>query len=150
MDWLTNLYAGYPLLIWMAVAALFLAAEVSTGSGWLLWPAGSAAIVALLTFILPDSLLVETAIFAALTGVTALFGRRFLPKTMGVGPDINDNFARLVGRHGSAVSVFEHGQGRVFIDGKEWAAVADGPAPDMGQKVEVVAAEGSVLRVRAT
>ena len=150
MDWLTNLYAGYPLLVWLAVAALFLAAEVSTGSGWLLWPAGSAAIVALLTFILPDSLLVEMAVFAALTAVTALFGRRFLPKTIGVGPDINDNFARLVGRHGSAVSVFEHGQGRVFIDGKEWAAVADGPAPDMGQKVEVVAAEGSVLRVRAT
>ena len=149
MDWLTNLYAGYPLLVWLAVAALFLAAEVSTGSGWLLWPAGSAAIVAALTFVLPDSPLVEMAVFAALTGVTALFGRRFLPKNVGVGPDINDNFARLVGRQGSAVSVFEHGQGRVFIDGKEWAAVADGPAPDMGQKVEVVAAEGAVLRVRS-
>ena len=149
MDWLTNLYAGYPLLVWLAVAALFLAAEVSTGSGWLLWPAGAAAIVAVLTFILPDSLLVELAVFAALTGVTALFGRRFLPKNVGVGPDINDNFARLVGRQGSAVSVFEHGQGRVFIDGKEWAAIAEGAAPDMGQKVEVIAAEGAVLRVRA-
>ena len=149
MDWLTNLYAGYPLLVWLAVAALFLAAEVSTGSGWLLWPAGSAAIVAALTFVLPDSPLIEMAVFAALTGVTALFGRRLLPKTLGVGPDINDNFARLVGRQGSAVSVFEHGQGRVFIDGKEWAAVADGVAPDMGQKVEVIAAEGAVLRVRS-
>ena len=103
----------------------------------------------MLTFILPDSLLVELAVFAALTGVTALFGRRFLPKNVGVGPDINDNFARLVGRQGSAVSVFEHGQGRVFIDGKEWAAIAEGAAPDMGQKVEVIAAEGAVLRVRS-
>lgn len=149
MDWLSNIYATYPLLVWLAVAALFLAAEVSTGSGWLLWPAGAAAVVAALTFILPDSLLVELAIFAVLTGVTALFGRRFLPKAMGEGPDINDNFARLIGRHGSAVSAFEHGQGRVFIDGKEWAAVAEGSAPDLGQKVEVIAAEGAVLRVRA-
>ena len=149
MDWLAHLYVDYPLLVWLAVAALFLAAEVSTGSGWLLWPAGSAAIVAALTFVLPDSPLIEMAVFAALTGVTALFGRRLLPKTLGVGPDINDNFARLVGRQGSAVSVFEHGQGRVFIDGKEWAAVADGVAPDMGQKVEVIAAEGAVLRVRS-
>lgn len=148
MDWLVDIYANYPLLVWLAVAALFLAAEVATGSGWLLWPAGSAAVVAALTFVLPDSLLVELAVFAALTGVTALFGRKFLPKDMGVGPDINDNFARLVGRHGSAVSTFENGQGRVFIDGKEWAAIAEGSAPDMGQKVEVVSAEGAVLRVR--
>ena len=148
MDWLINVYADYPVLIWLAVAALFLAVEVATGSGWLLWPAGSAALVAVLTFVLPDSLLIELAVFAALTGVTALFGRRFLPKNLGVGPDINDNFARLVGRQGSAVSVFEHGQGRVFIDGKEWAAIAEGSAPDMGQKVEVIAAEGAVLRVR--
>ncbi len=149
MEWLIDIYATYPLLVWLAVAALFLAAEVSTGSGWLLWPAGSAAVVAVLTFVLPDNLLVELAVFAALTGVTALFGRRFLPKTMGGGPDINDNFARLVGRQGSAVSTFEQGQGRVFIDGKEWAAVAEGSAPDLGQKVEVVAAEGAVLRVRS-
>ena len=149
MDWLINVYADYPVLIWLAVAALFLAVEVATGSGWLLWPAGSAALVAVLTFVLPDSLLVELAVFAVLTGVTALFGRRLLPKTVGEGPDINDNFARLVGRHGSAVSAFEHGQGRVFIDGKEWAAIAEGVAPDMGQKVEVIAAEGAVLRVRS-
>jgi membrane protein implicated in regulation of membrane protease activity len=149
MDWVTNIYANYPLLVWLAIAALFLAAEVASGSGWLLWPAGAAAVVAVLTFILPDNLMIELAVFAALTGVSALFGRRFLPKTMGEGPDINDNFARLVGKQGSAVSTFEHGQGRVFIDGKEWAAVAEGSSPDMGQKVEVVAAEGAVLRVRA-
>ena len=149
MDWLVDIYASYPVLVWLAVAALFLAVEVSTGSGWLLWPAGSAAVVAVLTFVLPDNLLIELAVFAALTGVTALFGRRFLPKNMGDGPDINDNFARLVGRQGSAVSIFENGEGRVFIDGKEWAAVAEGAAPGMGQKVQVVAAEGAVLRVRA-
>lgn len=148
MDWLIDIYAHYPLLVWLAVAALFLAAEVATGSGWLLWPAGSAAIVAVLTFLLPDNLLIELALFAALTGVTALFGRKFLPKGMGIGPDINDNFGRLIGRQGSAVSTFENGQGRVFIDGKEWAAIAEGASPDMGQKVEVLAAEGAVLRIR--
>lgn len=148
MTWLIDIYANYPLLVWLAVAALFLAAEVATGSGWLLWPAGSAAVIGVLTFLLPDNFLIELALFAALTAVTALFGRKFLPKNIGVGPDINDNFARLIGRHGSAVSTFVNGQGRVFIDGKEWAAIAEGSAPDMGQKVEVIAAEGSVLRVK--
>jgi membrane protein implicated in regulation of membrane protease activity len=144
MEWVADLYINYPLLIWLGVAAIFLAIEVSTGSGWLLWPAGAAAIVALLTFLLPDNLMVELAIFAVLTGVTALFGRRFLPKTLGGGPDINDNLGRLVGKQGRMV-----GPDRVFIDGKEWAAVSDGADPLPEQRVEVVAAEGAVLRVRA-
>jgi membrane protein implicated in regulation of membrane protease activity len=144
MEWVADLYANYPLLVWLGVAAIFLAIEVSTGSGWLLWPAGAAAIVAMLTFVLPDSLMIELAVFAVLTGVTALFGRRFLPQTIGGGPDINDNLSRLVGKQGRMV-----GPGRVFIDGKEWAAVSDGADPLPEQRVEVVAAEGAVLRVRA-
>jgi len=38
----------------------------------------------------------------------------------------------------------------VFIDGKEWAAVAEGADPLLEQRVEVLAAEGSVLRVKAS
>ncbi len=148
MTWLADLYMAHPFWVWMAVAALFLAAEVASGTGWLLWPAGSAAIVALLTFVLPDSLAAEVAVWAVLTLVTALAGRRFVPRTVGTGPDINDNFARLVGQQGVAVSVFDHGRGRVFIDGKEWAAVAEGDVPALDQRVEVVAAEGAVLKVK--
>lgn len=149
MDQLTNLYLDHPVWVWLAVAAVFLAAEVASGSGWLLWPAGAAAVVALLTLVLPPSLPLELGLFAALTAVSAIFGRRFLPKAMGAGPDINDNLSRLVGKYGRAVSAFDNGRGRVFIDGKEWAAVAEGAEPALEQRVEVVAAEGAVLRVRA-
>lgn len=145
---IAELYMSNPFWVWMAVAGLFLAAEVVSGTGWLLWPAGAAAVVALLTFLLPQSLPLEVTIWAALTLASSLAGRRFLPRDVGTGPDINDNFARLVGKQGTAVSVFDHGQGRVFIDGKEWAAVADGDIPALDQRVEVVAAEGAVLKVK--
>jgi membrane protein implicated in regulation of membrane protease activity len=47
------------------------------------------------------------------------------------------------------VEAFRNGEGRVFVDGKEWAAVsADDTAPRLDDKVMVVAAEGAVLRVR--
>lgn len=151
MDWLSAFYVDHPFWVWLSIAALFLAAEVSTGSGWLLWPTGAAALVALLTLVMPASLPAEIAIFAVVTGVSALLGRRFLPKGLGAGPDINDNLGRLIGKHGDVVTTFAHGQGRVFIDGKEWAAIAEGEsAPTPGQRVEVIAAEGSVLRVRAS
>ena len=66
-------------------------------------------------------------------------------------PDINDNVGRLVGKEGVAVTGFINGEGRVFIDGKEWAAVTEtgAPLPLLDQKIEVTEAKGSILRVKA-
>ncbi len=151
MGWLGEIYAAHPFWVWLSIGAVFLAAEVSTGTGYLLWPTGAAVLVALLTLVMAPNLPVEVTVFAVVTAVSALFGRRFLPKNFGSGPDINDNFGRLVGKLGSAVSTFENGKGRVFIDGKEWAATTDdAESPALGQRVKVLAAEGSVLQVTAT
>ena len=42
MHGLMVFYLGHPMWVWLAVGALLLAAEVATGSGYLLWPAASA------------------------------------------------------------------------------------------------------------
>lgn len=150
MTWLSELYSTHPFWIWLAVGAVILAAEVASGTGWLLWPAACAAMVAVLTFILPNDPVVELAVFAVLTIASTVLARRYLPgNASGDGPDINDNYGRLVGQSGRAVSAFENGRGRVFIDGKEWAAVADGEGPALDQPVEVVAADGAILTVKA-
>jgi len=151
MTWLADLYIAHPFWIWAAIAAVILAVEVATGTGWLLWPAACAAVVALLTFVLKGDFAVELAVFAVLTIASTLLARRYLPRNVsGDGPDINDNIARLVGHDGTAVSAFEHGHGRVFIDGKEWAAVADeGAAPVLEQRVKVLSADGGILKVKA-
>lgn len=150
MTWLADLYIAHPFWIWAAIAAVILAGEVATGTGWLLWPAACAAAVALLTLVLKGNFTVELAAFAMLTIASTLLARRYLPKNAsGDGPDINDNVGRLVGHVGTAVSAFEHGRGRVFIDGKEWAAVADGDPPAADQTVEVLSADGATLRVKA-
>jgi len=150
MTWLAELYVAHPFWIWLAVAAVLLALEVATTTGWLLWPAACAVIVAALTFLLKGNFAVELAVFAVLTIASTLLARRYLPKNAsGDGPDINDNIGRLVGHYGMAVSAFEHGRGRVFIDGKEWAAVADGDAPLLEQRVEVISADGGILTVKA-
>ena len=151
MTWLIDLYGTHPFWIWLAIAAVFLAVEVSTGSGWLLWPAASSAMMALLVLVLPDSLAVHLAVWAGLTIATTVSARRLFPRTVsgGSGPDINDNIARLVGHQGAVVEAFRNGEGRVFVDGKEWAAVAESDAaPRLDDKVMVVAAEGAVLKVR--
>ena len=150
MTWLADLYVTHPFWIWLAIAGVSLAAEVSTGSGWLLWPAACAAVVAVIALVMPDPL-GHAALFAVLTIASTLLARRYLPRNIaGDGPDINDNVGRLVGHSGMVVSAFENGQGRVFIDGKEWAAVAEeGFSPLLEQRVEVISAEGGILKVKA-
>ncbi len=150
MHGLMDFYAGHPFWVWLAVAAVFLAVEVATGSGWLLWPAASAMLVGLLTLVVAPGLAIEAALFAVLTIATTYLARRFLRPVLEAGnPDLNDPSLRLVGRDGEALDGFANGKGRVFVDGKEWAAVApEGVTPAAGQKVQVVAVEGAVLTVR--
>lgn len=150
MDALTTFYAMHPFWVWLALAAIFLAIEVGTGTGWLLWPAASSAVVGLLALALPMNLPVEIALFAILTIATTYLARRFLrPVLEGDAPDLNDPLLRLIGRDGEVLSTFEAGMGRVFVDGKEWQARLEGGPPLPGQRIQVVGVDGATLTVRA-
>jgi hypothetical protein len=150
MPGLLEIVADHAFLAWMAVAAVLLTVELLTGSGWLLWPAGSAAIVGLINAGPDQTLPAQAATFAALTAASTYVGRRWLNRSSRHGHDPNDPLARLIGLQGEAACAFEGGRGRVFVDGKEWAAelVGDGPlAP--GGRIEVVALVGGArLKVR--
>jgi membrane protein implicated in regulation of membrane protease activity len=147
---LQGLYATHPFWPWLALAALFLAIEVATGTGWLLWPAASAFVVGLLAEALHPGLALELGLFAVLTIASTYLARRFLrPVLDSTGPDLNDPLQRLVGQHGQVMAAFEQGRGRVFVDGKDWAAETDDPAPLVDQTVVVTGVDGAVLKVRA-
>jgi membrane protein implicated in regulation of membrane protease activity len=152
MPTLLELYAAHPFWIWAAAGAVFLAVEVATGSGWLLWPAAGAVAVGVLSAVTTLSFPWELLIFAGVTIVTTLLARRYLPKSVVEGGgDINDNVARLLGRHGHAASDFAGGVGRIFVDGKEWAAELDGEGPvEAGARLEVTGVSGAMLKVRAS
>jgi len=90
----------------------------------------------------------QLVIFAILTIVTTLAGRHFFPRAV-LGGDINDTRARMAGLDGVAAGDFQGGQGRVFVDGKEWAAQLEGSGSlSSGMKVVVVSVSGSRLTVR--
>ena len=151
MNGLVEIFTDHALLAWMAIAAVLLTVELLTGSGWLLWPAGSAAVVGALNAGPDQGLAAQAATFAALTAASTYAGRRWLGRRAHEGHDPNDPMTRLIGREGEAASGFEGGRGRVFIDGKEWAAELEGEGPvARGGRVEVVALVGGArLKVRA-
>jgi membrane protein implicated in regulation of membrane protease activity len=145
MDWLLQ----NPFALWLAIGGVMLAVEVGTSSGWLLWPAASAAAMGLLGLVVHFELNMQLVIFALLTIATTLAGRRLFPQAVLTGGDINDTRSRMAGLDGVAAGDFEGRSGRVFVDGKEWAAELEGGASlASGERVVVVGVEGSRLTVK--
>ncbi len=151
MDAASAFFWAHPMWVWLAVGAAFLAVEAASGSGWLLWPAGSAAAVGAATLFVPMTFAGQAALFAGLTIATTYLGRRFLRGPPKGASDINESSERLIGRRGEAASLFQSGQGRVFVDGKEWSAELDGDGDlKPGDRIEVIALLGGArLKVKA-
>ena len=147
---LAGLYVAQPFWIWLAIGVLLLAVEAMFSTEWLLWPAVSAGVVAVMTAAgvrlgLPG----EVAVFAVLTVIATLLSRRLISKANPDGPDINDRDSRLVGQRARVVETFVSGRGRVFISGAEWPAEIVGEAPVEGQDVVVMRVNGSLLTVQS-
>jgi len=145
------LFFAHPFWTWIALGGVFLIGELLTGSGWLLWPAGAAAVVAVATQLAQLGWPQQVVLFVIVSVVATYLGRRYLqaaPKGQG---DINDPTPRLIGQTGEAAGPFKAGLGRVFVDGKEWAAELDGGG-DLAAKAKVEVVEilgGARLKVRA-
>jgi membrane protein implicated in regulation of membrane protease activity len=148
---LAAVYATHPLWVWAAVAAALLAVEIVAGTGWLLWPAAAAGVMAVLAGLWNPSLPLAVLIYAVLTIASTLLARRYLPRSVTHdGDDINDSEARLLGREARVVAPVHARAGRVFIDGKEWAAELEADASLVaGARVEVTGIVGARLMVRA-
>jgi hypothetical protein len=146
------LFFDYPFWSWAAIGGIFLIAELMTGSGWLLWPAGSALVVGVASGVTPFGWAGEILLFVVVSVVSTYVGRRFLrPASRARGRDINDPAPRLVGAEGESVGSFREGAGRVFVDGKEWAAELDGGG-ELAARAKVRVVEilgGARLKVRA-
>jgi membrane protein implicated in regulation of membrane protease activity len=150
---LIHLFVTYPFWAWMAAGAALLAIEIGTGTGYLLWPAASAGVIAVVAAVFHPGLPIEALAFALLTIAATIIGRRYMPTPFRhKGPDINDRAGRLIGKMGEIVRPFDAGLGRVFVDGSEWAAeVGEGDTPPaVGTRVEVVEVLGAArLKVKA-
>lgn len=150
MDALVDLYVAQPFWIWLAIGVLLLAVEAMLSTEWLLWPAVSAGVVAVLTAVgFRPGLAAEVAIFALLTVIATVLSRRLVSKANPAGPDVNDRDSRLVGQRARVVEAFVGGRGRVFVSGAEWSAEIEGEAPPAGQDVVVDQVSGSLLKVKA-
>lgn len=141
------LFSAHPFWGWLSVGVVLLAAEAATGTGWLLWPAVSAALTAVvvLTGKAPQPAL-QVGLFAGLTILATVSARPWLSRPPR--SDLNDRARRVLGQTGEARADFVAGRGRVFVDGAEWPAELEGGGElAAGAPVRVVRVEGARLIV---
>lgn len=149
MDAVVAIYQAQPFWLWIALGCLILAIEAASGTEWLLWPAVSAGVVAVVVLVAPNlGLAIELALFAILTLITSMASRRLIKRVNPTEPDINDRNSRLVGTRAEVIHPFVDGRGRVFVSGSEWPADIDGDAPPVGASVLVEGVDGARLKVK--
>jgi membrane protein implicated in regulation of membrane protease activity len=152
MHALQDLYIQNPFWIWLAVGAVFVALDIASGSGKLIWGGVAAAAIAFIN--LADVRLgapVEIGVFALVavggmilvsapwrskpaTSASRSEVLKPVKKTKAVRQDAEvvapvacaDRTGRLIGRIGRTTGEFANGVGRVWIDGSEWGAELDG------------------------
>jgi len=173
MQTLLDLYVQNPFWIWLGVGAVFVALDIASGAGKLIWPGVAAAALAFIN--LAEVRLgfeIEAALFivVSMLGVALASGihlrrpqaspdetlkteRRLAPQPS---PETltqasQDRTGRLIGRIGRTTGEFANGVGRVWIDGTEWGAEIDagGEALPAEAPVRVMGVTGGVrLQVR--
>ena len=137
---------------WLALGAVLLAVEIASTTFYLLWPGIAALLVGLLQLAFPAVGGTPSILLFAVLAVTATVAWRRSPLGRAAPTSQTNLDARMstyLGRQGVAASDFVGGHGAILLDDTRWsAALSDGPQPRGGDMLQVVGADGAVLKVR--
>ena len=137
---------------WLAFGIALGGVEMLSASFFLIFPAISAGLVALVVLIEPElDWRLQVLIFSVLSVLSTVIGRAWLNRIRATGAPmtINVRGQNYAGRRIRLQETFEQGQGRLQIDGIWWRAAGAGPETiPVGTLVEVIEADGATLLIR--
>jgi hypothetical protein len=144
MGWFSQLE---PHWLWIGLGLILAAAEMAFPGVFLIWMAGAALITGVVAWQADISIPLQVVIFAVLSVVSVVTGRRWLRDNPveGADPLLNRRGAQLVGQTGLVTAPIEGGSGRVRHGDTEW--LASGPDIEAGVRVRIVGTNGAVLLV---
>ena len=137
-----------PEWLWLIGGVLLLIAELIAPGFFLVFIGGAAIATGVAAMLVPLSLPLQLALFAALAYLSArIGGRRAYAMKFDYSPDpfLNDRVKRLLGRVVVATQPIDSNGGRVRVGDSEWSA-RGGPAQP-GERVRIVDIEGNCLKV---
>ena len=136
---------------WWLLALVLIGAEVVAPGYFMLWIGIAAAVMGVVTLVAPAmSALAQAVAFAVLAIASCMLYWKFLrplAEQRDDQPLLNRRAAKLVGQRFVVVEPIVNGRGKVKVGDGAW--LAEGPDAAIGSEVEVVACEGTTLKVRA-
>lgn len=136
-----------PHYTWLAIGLVLAVAEMAIPGVFLIWMAGAALIIGLLSWVVPIALPLQIVAFAVLSILAVFLGRRYLAghPVVSADPLMNRRAARAIGERVVVTEPIVGGAGRVRLGDGEWLARGEDAA--LGARLKVVGVEGSVLLV---
>lgn len=133
---------------WLALGTVLLILEVFGAGGYLLWVGMAAAIVGVLTFLIPDlSWEMQLLLFGLLSVLTALYWWKRQRSALRASdqPTLNLRGQELIGKTFVVHEAIVGGRGKIKVADGVW--MAKGPDTPAGSRVRVIGQEGVVIEV---
>ncbi len=145
---------GVPLHYWWWVLALLLiAGEVLAPGFFLLWIGIAAAVMGIVTWVLPGfGVLAQAVMFVILAFAACALYWKFIRQRLSRGDDpvaatLSRRGEQMIGQRYVLVEAIVNGRGKARVGDGQWLVA--GPDLPVGAEVEVVGVDGALLKVRA-
>ncbi len=137
--------------LWWILALLLIAGELLLPGYFLLWIGLAAAAMGVVLWALPSlGVLVQAVLFALLAlAACVLYARLLRPKLERRVPgseQLNRRAEQMIGQRYELVEPIVNGRGKARVGDGQW--LVSGPDLPLGATVEVVAVDGTTLKVR--
>lgn len=144
LEWLQD-----PHLFWLSLGGVLLAAELLGASGYLLWSGIAAALVGIITWIVPLPWAWQGVSFAILTMLAAYLWWQWLrrrPAKASANSELNQRGRQMIGLQVTLLEPVVNGFSRASIGDSTWRVSAKEELLQ-GQRVQVIDVEGNTLKV---
>jgi membrane protein implicated in regulation of membrane protease activity len=133
--------------LWLCLAGILLALEVLAPGFVLIWFAVAAFVVGIADLVFGLGLQTEIVLFAVLSIVAVVVGRRYFSPTRPVpATDINNRTGAMIGQVFTLPEAVENGAGYILVSDSRWRVL--GPDLPKGARVEVIGVEGASLKIK--
>ena len=138
--------------LWWILALLLIAGEVLMPGYFMLWIGLAAAAMGVVLWLVPSlALLAQAVLFAALAfAACVIYARLLRPKLERREPGserLNRRGEQMIDQRYQLIEPIINGRGKACVGDGQW--LVSGPDMPVGSTVEVVAVEGTTLKVRA-
>ncbi len=134
---------------WLIAGVILMMLEMFVPGVVFMWLGIAALITGIVSWLSPDMALEwQIIIFAVLSVISVISGRMYLKRRplKTDHPTLNRRGEQYIGRHFTLDEPIEGGFGKIKVDDSTWKISGDDmPA---GTKIEVIAAEGVILKVK--